>query len=255
MGSIPIGLQLFSVRGECKHDLPATLEAVAGLGYVGAEPWGYGGDAVEWMGYSAAELRKMFDDNGLTCCGFHLATDALLGDNLARTIELNRTLGNRFLVIASDKPRMSSVDTIKELADILNEVAETLEPEGMFTGYHAHPFDFADIEGETAWDRLFSQTRDEVIMQLDIGNCAGGDGDPIGVLRKFPGRARSVHLKDYGGPEDSVIGEGQADWDTIFHLVETTQNTEWYVVEEGGRDGMGFDVCRRSLEALRRMGK
>ena len=29
MGSIPIGLQLFSVRGECKKDLAATLAAVA----------------------------------------------------------------------------------------------------------------------------------------------------------------------------------------------------------------------------------
>lgn len=255
MASIPIGLQLFSVRGECEQDLPATLKAVADLGYVGAEPWGYGGEALEWQGYPATELRGMFDDNGLTCCGFHLSTGALLGDNLARTVELNRTLGNRFLVIASDKQRMSSLDTIKELADILNDAAEKVQPEGMFVGYHAHGFDFADIEGETAWDRLFSQTRDEVIMQLDIGNCARGGGDPIAILKKFPGRVRSLHLKDYDGPEGFVIGEGKADWDTIFGLIETTQNTEWYVVEEGGKDGMGFDVCRRSLEALRRMGK
>ena len=30
---IPIGLQLFSVRGECVKDLPATLKAVADIGY------------------------------------------------------------------------------------------------------------------------------------------------------------------------------------------------------------------------------
>ena len=82
---IPIGLQLFCVRGECEKDLGATLEAVAEMGYVGAEPWGYAGDKVEWMGRSASELRKMFDDNGLACCGMHLRTEALLGDNLART--------------------------------------------------------------------------------------------------------------------------------------------------------------------------
>ena len=92
-------------------------------------------------------------------------------------------------------------------------------------------------------------------MQMDIGNCAGGGGDPIAMLEKFPGRAKSVHLKDYGGGPDSVIGEGDADWDRVFHLCDTSHHPEWYVVEEGGQDGMGFEVSKRSLEALKRMGK
>ena len=255
MGNIPLALQLYSVRGECQENLPATLKAVADLGYVGAEPWGYGGEALDWMGHSAKDIRAMYDDNGLKCCGFHLATGALLGDNLARTIELNQILGNRFLIVAADSARMSAAATILELAGILNDTAEKLARLGMFTGYHAHGFDFAEVEGQIAWDRLFSNTRPEVIMQMDIGNCASGGGDPIGTLRKFPGRARSVHLKDFGGPEGSVIGEGQADWPEIFRLCEETQGTEWYVVEEGGPEGLGFEVCGRSLEALRRMGK
>lgn len=255
MGKIPIALQLFSVRGEVQKDLPATLKAVAELGYEGAEPWGYDGESLEWMGHSATEIRQMYDDNGIKCCGIHLTTSALLGDNLARSVEFNRILGNRFLIIAADKPRMSARNTIMELAGILNDVAEKLKPEGMYTGYHAHGFDFEVVDGEIAWDILFSNTREDVIMQMDIGNCAMGGGDPIGTLRKFPGRARSVHLKDYGGPPGSVIGEGQADWDTIFRLCETEHPVEWYVVEEGGPEGLGFDVCKRSLEALRAMGK
>lgn len=252
---VPIGLQLFSVRGEVSKDLPATLKSVAEIGYVAVEPWGYGGDSLEWMGWSAKDIRQILDDNGLACCGIHMSTDALLGDNLQRTIELNQTLGNRFLMIAADKPRMSALDTIMELADILNGAAEKLKPLGMVTGYHAHPFDFVHFGEETAWEILFSNTRDEVVMQLDIGNCANGDGDPIAMLRKFPGRARSLHLKDYGGPPDSVIGEGKADWKTVFHLAETLHDPIWYVVEEGGKDGLGFEVSKRSLEALRRMGK
>ncbi len=62
---IPIGIQLFSVRSECQKDLPATLEAVSRIGYVGVEPWGYNGESIDWMGYSAVELRQMLDDNGL----------------------------------------------------------------------------------------------------------------------------------------------------------------------------------------------
>lgn len=253
--TIPIGLQLFSVRGECEKDLPGTLKAVADCGYQGAEPWGYDGASLEWKGHPAAEIRRMYDDNGLTCCGIHLSTGALLGENLPRTIEFNKTLGNRFLIVAMDKQRMSSRAGILELAALLNDTAGKLQSEGLFTGYHAHGFDFAVVEGEIAWDTLFRNTHPEVIMQMDIGNCAGGGGDPIGTLRKFPHRARSVHLKDFGGPEDSVIGEGEADWPEVFRLCETQQNTEWYVVEEGSRDGQGFDIPRRSREALRRMGK
>lgn len=252
---IPIGLQLFSVRGEVNKSLPETLKQVAAIGYQGVEPWGYGGDKLEWMGWAPQEIRKMLDDHGLTCCGIHLTTAALLGDNLQRTIELNQILGNKFLIIAADKQRMSALDTIQELADILNQTAEVLAPLGMATGYHAHYFDFVKFGEQTAWEILFSHTRKDVIMQLDIGNCANGGGDPIAMLREFPGRARSLHLKDYGGEPGSVIGEGKADWETIFHLAETLHHPEWYVVEEGGPDGLGFDVCRRSLEALRRMGK
>ncbi len=252
---VPIGLQLFSVRGEVQKDLSATLKSVAELGYVAAEPWGYRGDTLEWMGHKPAEIRKMYDDAGIACCGFHLATDALLGDNLKRTIEMNQVLGNNFLMIAADKQRTSQLETTLELAEILNTVADKLAPLGMVTGYHAHPFDFGYFGDETAWEVLFSNTKKEVVMQMDIGNCANGDGDPIKMLRKFPGRARSLHLKDYGGEPGSVIGEGKADWATIFELAETLHDPVWYVVEEGGPDGLGFDVCKRSLEALRAMGK
>jgi sugar phosphate isomerase/epimerase len=185
----------------------------------------------------------------------HLRTEALMGDNLQRTIELNQVLGNKFLIVAIDRGRMSALDTIMELAEILNGVAEALKPLGMYTGYHAHGSDFIKFGDETAWEILFSNTVADVVMQMDIGNCAGGGGDPIAMLRKFPGRARSVHLKDYGGPEDSVIGEGVADWDTIFELCDTQHHPEWYVVEEGARDGVGFDISARSLQALKRMGK
>ncbi len=249
---IPVGLQLFSVREEVAKDIPATLKAIADIGYTAAEPWGYNGERLEWQGWKPADLRKVYDDHGLKCCGMHLRTEALMGDNLQRTIELNQTLGNRFLIIAADKGRMSSVDTIMELAGILNDVSEKLKPVNMLTGYHAHPFDFDIVEGQTAWERLFDNTKDDVVMQIDIANTMNGDGDPVAMLRKYPGRAKSVHLREKG-EGNVVIGEGEADWETIFELCETRHHPEWYVVEEGS--GEGFDVPRRSFEALKKFGK
>lgn len=252
--TVPIALQLFAVRGECARSIPETLKAVAGLGYRGAEPWGYAGDAVAWQGIPARDLRRHFDEAGLACCGMHIATGALLGDNLKRTIELNQILGNRLLIVAADKPRMSSLGGIQELARILNGAAEQLRPLGLATGYHAHPFDFADVEGDQAWYHLFRLTRQEVVMQLDTGNSANGGGDPVKILRTFPGRVRTLHVKDYGKP-GCVIGGGFANWPEIFRLCDTTQPVEWYVVEEGGPGGLGFDVPARSLAGLKALGR
>lgn len=255
MGKIPVGLQLFSVRGEVQNDLPGTLAKVAEIGYAGAEPWGYGGAELAWMGHSAADIRRMYDDHELICCGMHLQTGALVGDNLQRTIEMNQILGNKFLIIAGDKPRMESVAGVAELADILNSATETLLPLGMACGYHAHPFDFITVEGQISWNRLFSSTRPEVIMQMDIGNCANGDGDPLGTLKLFPGRTRTLHLKDYGAGPEAVIGEGLADWPAIFAACDELHPVEWYVIEEGHPGGLGFDIPARSLAALRAMGR
>ena len=251
---IPIGFQLYTVRGEVQKDLAETLYQLSDIGYVAAEPWGYDGKKLEWMGHSAQAIRKMYDECALCCCGIHLATVALT-ENLERTIEFNQVLGNSFLIIAMDKERMASVAGIADLARILNKASERLRSIGMYCGYHAHGFDFAEVEGEIARDRLFKQTDPDVIMQMDTGNCASGGGDPIGTLKRFPNRARSIHLKDYGGAPGSVIGEGKVNWDEVFHLIETQQNTEWLVVEEGGKDGLGFDIPRKSLEALRGTGR
>ena len=255
MKNVPVGLQLFAVRGEVERDIPATLKAIAEIGYAGAEPWDYDGKSLEWRGIPAAELRRLYDSVGLTCCGLHLFVEALQGENLARTIEFNRILGNGFLIVAMDQARMKTRAGILELAGILNSASEAVAPHGMFTGYHAHGFDFATVDGEIAWDVLFANTRPEVVMQMDIGNCESGGGDPLGTLAKFPGRARSVHLKDFGGSApDYVIGEGKADWPEVFRICDATQPVEWYVVEQGSADGKGFDIPRRSFDALRAMG-
>src|SRR5213593_3600317 len=97
---IPIGLQLYSVRDECAKDLYGTVQAVGKMGYKGVEFAGY-------YNRDAKTLRKLLDDAGLKCCGTHIQLDTLLGDNLAKTVEFNQTLGNKFLIVPalSDKYR------------------------------------------------------------------------------------------------------------------------------------------------------
>lgn len=247
---IPIGLQLYSVREDCARDLPGTLAAVAKMGYAGVEFAGY-------HNRSARELRQMLGDLGLACCGTHIGLDTLLGDALPRTIEFNLALGNRYLVVPwlAGTYRASRAAWI-ETAALFNQLAGQLQPHGLRVGYHNHDVEFKPVDGETGFDTFFAHTRAEVIMQLDNGNALHGGGDPIAALRRFPGRATTVHLKEFaGGYDKAVIGEGDVDWQTTFELCETAGGTEWYIVEQENYALPPLACVDQCLKNLRKMGK
>ncbi len=243
---IPIGLELYSLRVECKDDLPGTLAAVARIGYQGVEFAGY-------HGRTAKELRKMLDANGLLVCGSHTPFADVQGDKLAGTIEFNRVIGNKFIIV----PWMDQTDSKEawlQRAKLFNEIAAKLKPEGMFIGYHSHQHDFKLVDGVAAWDVFIGNTNPEVIMQLDTSNCRDGGADPVAVLKKYPGRARSIHIKPHGAGPEAVIGEGDIDWTEVFALCEGPGKTDWYVVEhETSKNPL--DAVKRSYEALQKLGK
>ena len=242
---VPVGLQLYSLREQCKNDLPGMLTAVSKIGYKGVEFAGY-------HGRTAKELRTMLDDNGLVACGTHTPYESILGDKLKETIEFNRTIGNRFLIVPwmEGKSKQEWLDKAK----LFNEVAAKVRGERMWVGYHAHAHDFEKFDGESAWDLFFGNTRPRVVMQLDTSNCRDGGADPVAVLKKYPGRARTIHLKASGGGPEAVIGEDKVDWKEVFAFCETEGRTQWYIVEhETGKDPL--DCVRRNFEALKTMGK
>lgn len=224
---IPLGLQLYSVRTECQKDLPATIEAVAKIGYQGVEFAGY-------YDYSAKDLRKLLDDNGLKCCGTHAQFDTLLGDNLPKTIEFNKIIGNKYLIVPwLDPNKYSSAEGWKNAAEVFNELAEKVEPHKMQVGYHNHSHEFKPVDGQVPWDIFFGNTRKDVIMQFDTGNAMHGGGDAIPYLKRYPGRAVTVHLKEYSATnKNAIIGEGDIPWEELLTLCETIGGTKWYIIEE-----------------------
>jgi len=91
-------------------------------------------------------------------------------------------------------------------------------------------------------------------MQLDTRNCREGGADPVAVLKKYPGRARTIHIKPFGGGPEAIIGEDDVDWAGVFEFCETRGNTEWYVVEhETSQNPLA--TAGRTLAALKKMGK
>jgi sugar phosphate isomerase/epimerase len=245
---IPVGLQLWTVRDECKKDFPGTIAKVAKLGYNG----------VEFAGFyerSAKDVRKMLDDNGLVCCGSHTAYDLLSNEKMAATMEYNRIIGNKFIIVPwLDRTKLKTKADWLEKAKTFNELADKTRLEGVHIGYHAHAGDFAKIDGEMPWDILFGNTNKEVCMQLDTGNCMQGGGDPVAILKKYPGRSLTIHLKEFSTTNPkALIGDGDVKWKDIFDVCETTGGTQQYILEEESGKYKPLESAELSLKGFKKV--
>ncbi len=251
MSNIPLGLQLYSVRDDCAQDLPGVLAAVGRMGYAGVEFAGY-------YGRSAEELRALLDDNGLKCCGTHTGLDTVWGEELERTAAFNQTLDNRFLIVPGlPRERTGSGKAWLETARLFDEAAERAAALGMRVGYHNHSEEFQPVDGgELPWDLFFGHMRPEVVMQVDTGNMMHGGAAPAPFLERYPGRALTVHLKEYSATNpNALIGEGDVPWDEIFRLCESVGGTQWYIVEQESYAHPPLECVERCLQNLRGMGK
>src|ERR1700685_1118380 len=65
---MPVGLELYSVRGELAKDLTATVTAVAKMGYPVVE---FFAPYYQWTEDYAKQVRKQMDDFGIRCNSTH----------------------------------------------------------------------------------------------------------------------------------------------------------------------------------------
>jgi sugar phosphate isomerase/epimerase len=243
---VPIGVQLYSVRNELKSDFNGVIEKLGKMGFQAVEFYG----GIE-RSKNAKELRKLLDDNGLKTCGTHTALITLQGDALKSTIDFHKELGNRFLIA----PSLQAKDEAGwlALAKQFNSISAKAKEQDMLVGFHAHAGEFKKYGEKTAWEIFFDNTEKDVIHQIDVGNTLGGGGDPLAMIKKYPGRTKSTHIKEHGGAKDAAIGEGKVNWKEMFEAYETIGGVEWYIVEyENANPLEKLKVC---IDNLHKMGR
>jgi sugar phosphate isomerase/epimerase len=245
---VPVGVQLYSVRRELADDLPGGFQRLAEIGFEGVE-------YADYFGYSAAELREIQDRHGLRCCGTHIHIPTLQGEALASTLAFNQTLGNEFLIIRSIPPeRRTDRATFLRTIDDISRIQENVRPHGMRAGFHAHSYIFESFEGdhETLWDLLARNTPDDFVLQLDTGWAAAAREDPAEIIRRYPGRTASMHVKAYLPDDPGVlIGDDLIRWPEVFRAAEEEGGVEWYILEYEEEEP--FEALERSLATLRRI--
>jgi sugar phosphate isomerase/epimerase len=248
---IPIALQLYSVRGDCKQNFDAALDEVAAMGFEGVEFAGYYGYAGK-----AAELKKRLDALKLKAAGTHISLDTMQGDALKSTIEFHQAIGCRFLIVPGN-PAFTDPEKSKSLADSFNQLAATLKPLGMFCGYHNHTGEFKKDGDKTYWDLFAERTSKDVILQQDCGWTWAAGFDPAAYVLKYPGRTKTAHIKPTVRKEDTakkaILGQDSVDWPAVLTACASKGGTEWFVLEqESYPDGKTPMACtRESLAGLK----
>lgn len=231
---IPVGLELYSVRGDMGKNLPGTVRSVATIGYKVVE---FYGPYYDWTPAYAKEIRKLMDDLGIRCNSTHNNASNLAPAGLGKAIELNQTLGSKYIVMAS-AGKVVGLDGWKKVADTLATATETLRPAGLRAGYHNHRAEFETLEGKRPIEVLAAGTPRDVMLQLDVGTCVEAGQDPVAWINANPGRINSIHCKDWApGPDKGyrvLFGEGVCPWKNIFAAAESTGGVEYYLIEQEG---------------------
>src|SRR5437899_1570268 len=96
--SIPVGIELYSVRDEMTKDTLATVKAIAKMGYQVVE---FYGPYYSWTTDFAKDVRKVMDDSGIRCNSTHNGGPSFTEAGIGKAIELNTILGAKYVVMAS----------------------------------------------------------------------------------------------------------------------------------------------------------
>lgn len=243
-----IGLQLYSVRDACEKDFDGVIRAVAKMGYSGVEFAGY-------YGRSAKHLKDLLKETKLKSYGAHVPLNDLLGDQLAKTIEFHKELGNKFICVPwLPRERLNSKAKILETAQLFNDIAVELKKHGMLLGFHNHAMEFESVEGEVIWDTFFSNTSKDVLIQFDTGNSMSAGVQAAPYLAKHPGRLYSTHVKDFSKTNsNALLGDGEVDWKEVLKVYKSKIGPKVFIIEQEVYPFPSLECAEKNLRTFEKM--
>lgn len=225
--TLPVGLQVYSVRDYASKDLEGTMKKLKEIGYDYVEPAGL-------YGKTAEEYKAVLDNCGLTAICAHVPYAEMIAD-LDKVIADYKTLGVSYIAVPylgeDDRPGAKNFDTVLEnIRNIGKKCAEN----GITLLYHNHDFEFVKMpDGRYGLDYMYDTVEPEY-LQTELDCCwvnVGGE-NPAAYVRKYAGRCPVVHLKDFTGSKSAnmynLIG--------MKEVAETTNTFAFRPVGYGKQD-------------------
>lgn len=260
------GIQLYSIRDDMQKDPLGTLRQLAEMGYRHVEHANYVGR--KFYGYSATEFKKVLDDLGMKMPSGHTVMGEQHWDDAKKdftdlwkfTVEDAAVVGQQFVISPSLSQKLRGTkDSLKKYMEIFNKSGELCKKSGMKFGYHNHDFEFSEkLDGEVMYDIMLQNTDPDLVMQqLDIGNLYNGGAKAIDIVKKFPGRFPSMHVKDEilaaGGHEkyeSTVLGAGIVGVKDVIDLGKKSGGTIHFIIEQESYQGKAPLACMKENIAI-----
>jgi sugar phosphate isomerase/epimerase len=252
-----LGIELYTVEAALETDMSGTLKALKEIGYKNVET-----GLISTI--AAKDLRKGLDDTGLACPSAHLRFSSADPGPLfedAHTLGAHYAVSSVLMASAESLPGTTSAAAVKDFlkalssmtaddwkrtAELANWIGAKAKQAGLQYAYHNHNFEFKDQgNGQTGYDLLLSQTDPELVkFELDCGWMVAAGHSPVDYFRKYPGRYRLIHVKDFvagskpttalgspDGPKGTELGKGYIDYKPIF-AAAARAGVEYYFSEQ-----------------------
>ena len=265
-----LGIQLYSIRDDMKSDPLGSLKKVAAMGYKHVEHANYVNRKL--YGYSAVEFKKILDSLGLKMPSGHTVMgkqhwDAAKNDftdEWKMTVEDAATLGQQIVISPwLDESLRKTYDDMKRYMDVFNKSGELCKKSGMKFGYHNHDFEFSQkLNGITVFDILLQSTDPSlVVQQLDIGNMYNAGAKALDIMKKYPGRFESMHVKDEikstGGHdpyESTILGKGVIPVKEIIDLGRKSGTKHFIIEQESYQGKTPMESITEDLKIMKKWG-
>jgi len=177
-----------------------------------------------------------------------------LRDNPVAAVNKARYYGAKlamFAWIPHDEETGFTIDDARNAIDVLNSAGRLLKDNGITLQYHLHGYEFRPYDDGTVFD-VMAEGVTHAQFQMDVFWVRQAGVDPVALLRKYPGRFVSLHLKDRApGTPDSDNGRADDDSNVVLGQGDVGIAA---VIEEARHQGIRYyfieDESSRVLEQV-----
>lgn len=188
-------------------------------------------------GYDWEESREYVSSLGLKTVVMPTSVEAIVeaGPALQEDIQMAKNCEADYLV-CYNWPLDRSMSTAEEWAvwaEDLNKAGQVCKENGLTLIYHNHDKEFIPVEGKIPFEILMEVLDGKrVKMELDVYWATKGGSDPVQLIKQYPDRIATLHMKDMhpetGDFED--VGHGAINFPEIIKACENT-SVDYFIVE------------------------
>jgi inosose dehydratase len=207
-----------------------AVAGIASLGFYGFET--FGDNLIKWEDQGG--IGPLLQKHNLPLisgyCSINLTDPAQRAGELAKAdkyCDLIKKYGGRIYVVGPNAVKRDTYDFAASKANIvttLNELAKRVEGHGLTPVLHQHTGTCVESREET-YAVLEAADTKHLKFGPDVGQLTKGGQDAVKVVKDFLPIVEHMHLKDYSGKDDHLLGycplgQGEVNIPAILGMME-----------------------------------